>query len=83
MHFSMIAVAVLSAAVVSGHGNHDLDREIAVREAMFQYTSRDISHCAAKLKVCGLEARATQRRSDVAAELRKRRGIKGMFLRSK
>ncbi|KAH6711199.1 Intradiol ring-cleavage dioxygenase [Leptodontidium sp. 2 PMI_412] len=82
MHFSTIAVTVLSAAVVSAHGNHDLDREIAVREAMFQYTSRDLSHCAAKLKSRGLEARAIQRRSDVAAELMKKRGIKSRDLAS-
>ncbi|KAG4427705.1 hypothetical protein IFR05_016810 [Cadophora sp. M221] len=76
MHFSTIAATVLSAAVVSAHGNHDLDREIAVREAIFHYTSRDVSHCAAKLKSRGFEARAIQRRSDVAAELMKKRGIK-------
>ena len=78
MHFSTIVAAVLSAGAVSAHGNHDLDREIAVREAMFQYTSRDVSHCETKMKSRGLEARATQRRSEVAARLMKKRGIKGV-----
>lgn len=78
MHFSTIAAVVLSAGAVSAHGNHDLDREIAVREAMLLYTSRDVSHCEAKMKSRGLEARATQRRSEVAAQLMKKRGIKGI-----
>ncbi|ATZ53109.1 hypothetical protein BCIN_08g07120 [Botrytis cinerea B05.10] len=76
MYLYTIFTTVLSAAIVSAHGNHDLDREIAVREAMFQYTSRDVSHCAAKLKARGLETRAIQRRSNVAAKLMKDRGIK-------
>jgi hypothetical protein len=79
MRFSTIAAITITTAIVSAHGNHDIAREIAVREAMFQYTTRDLSHCAAKLKSRGLEGRAIQRRANVAAELTQKRGIKGMF----
>ncbi|KAF8859947.1 aromatic compound dioxygenase [Acephala macrosclerotiorum] len=76
MRFSGIAAITITTAIVSAHGNHDIAREIAVREAMFQYTTRDLSHCAAKLKARGLEGRAIQRRANVAAELIQKRGIK-------
>lgn len=78
MHFSTIAAVVLSAGAVSAHGNHDLDREIAMREAVFQYTSKDLIHYAAKIKSRGLKACAAQRRSDVTTLLINNRSIKGM-----
>lgn len=79
MRFSTITAITITTSIVSAHGNHDIAREIAVREAMFQYTARDLSHCAAKMKARGLEERAIKRRANIAAELTQKRGIKGMF----
>ncbi|KAG4411800.1 hypothetical protein IFR04_015063 [Cadophora malorum] len=47
-----------------------------MREAVFQYTSKDLTHYAAKIKSRGLKACAAQRRSDVTTRLIKKRGIK-------
>jgi hypothetical protein len=75
MFFTTIATAALAAVVVSAHG--DIDREIAMRSAMLQHTSRDLSHCAAKLKARGFEERAIQRRAETRAQLMNNRNIKG------
>jgi hypothetical protein len=51
MHFSTIETTATTIPVVSAHDNHDIAPEITVREAVFQYTTRDVSQCAAKLKL--------------------------------
>jgi uncharacterized protein (DUF2384 family) len=78
MIFNTITLAaVLGATAVSAHG--DIDREIAMRSAMLEHTSRDLSHCATKLKARGFEERATQRRSETRAKLMKKRNIRGTW----
>ncbi|KAK9423339.1 putative Intradiol ring-cleavage dioxygenases domain-containing protein [Seiridium unicorne] len=74
MHFTTIAIAAFAATFVSAHG--DIEREIAMRSAMLQHTSRDLGHCAAKLKARGFEDRAIQRRAETRAQLMKKRNIK-------
>ncbi|KAF3025532.1 hypothetical protein E8E14_009436 [Neopestalotiopsis sp. 37M] len=75
MIFNAITLAaVLGATAVSAHG--DIDREIAMRSAMLEHTSRDLSHCATKLKARGFEERAIQRRSETRAKLMKKRNIR-------
>lgn len=81
MHFSSIFIAALAAGLVSAHGKLTLEREIAVRSAMLgQHTSRDISHCASKMKTRGLEDRAIERRAKKRDDLIKKRGIKARDL---
>lgn len=81
MRFSSIVSTAMATGLVSAHGKLTLEREIAVREAMLgQHTSRDISHCAAKLKTRGLEDRAIERRARKRDELVKKRGIKARDL---
>lgn len=78
MIFNAITLAaVLGATAVSAHG--DIDREIAMRSAMLEHTSRDLSHCATKLKARGFEERAIQRRSETRAKLMKKRNIRGTW----
>lgn len=78
MIFNAITLAAaLAATAVSAHG--DVDREIAMRSAMLELTSRDLSQCASKLKARGFEERAVQRRSETRAKLMKKRGIKGSW----
>ncbi|KAK6199656.1 hypothetical protein LQW54_010040 [Pestalotiopsis sp. IQ-011] len=75
MIFNAITLAAaLAATAVSAHG--DVDREIAMRSAMLELTSRDLSQCASKLQARGFEERAIQRRSETRAKLMKKRGIK-------
>lgn len=80
MRFSTIVSSAAAASVVSAHGALTVEQEIAVRQAMLQHTSRDISHCAAKLKTRGVTDRATERRAKKFDELTKKRGIKGRDL---
>ncbi|KAH6658509.1 Intradiol ring-cleavage dioxygenase [Truncatella angustata] len=47
-----------------------------MRSALLQHTSRDLGHCAAKLKARGFEQRAVERRAATHAELMKKRNIK-------
>lgn len=81
MRSASIFGAAMAAGLVSAHGKLTLEREIAVRSAMLgQHTSRDISHCAAKMKTRGLEDRAIERRARKRDELVKKRGIKARDL---
>lgn len=81
MRFSSIVTTAIAIGMVSAHGKLTLEREIAVRSAMLgQHTSRDISHCAAKLKTRGVEDRAIERRARKRDELIKKRGIKARDL---
>ncbi|KAI1334893.1 Intradiol ring-cleavage dioxygenase [Xylariaceae sp. FL0016] len=74
MLFNTIATVALAATSVHAHGN--LKREIAMRSAMLEHTSRDLSHCSSKLKARGFEERAVQRRSETLNQLLKKRNIK-------
>ncbi|KKY34269.1 putative intradiol ring-cleavage dioxygenase-like protein [Diaporthe ampelina] len=80
MRYTAIIAGAVTAGVVSAHGN--LDQEIAVRRAMLQHTSRNLEHCAAKVKTRGLENRAIKRRADKRDELIKKRNIKARDLRT-
>lgn len=79
MIFNTLASLALAATAVSAHG--DIEREIAMRSAMLQHTSRDLGHCATKLKARGFEERAVERRAATRAELMKKRNIKGRTTR--
>jgi hypothetical protein len=78
MRYSVIFAGAIAANVVSAHGNHDLNQELAVRQAMLQHTSRSVGHCAAKMKTRGLEARAVERRARKMNDMIKARGLKGV-----
>lgn len=80
MRFSTIVGSAAAAGLASAHGSLSIEQEIAVRSAMLQHTSRDISHCAAKLKTRGIEERAIERRARKRDELIKKRGIKARDL---
>ncbi|KAK3942635.1 Intradiol ring-cleavage dioxygenase [Diplogelasinospora grovesii] len=78
MHFSKIAaLAAAFGPLVSAHPGHDHKAELAERAAILSKLSRkDLSHCAAKLKARGIEARSIKRRNALAAEILKRSNIK-------
>lgn len=81
MRFSTIISSAAAAGLVSAHGPLTVEQEIAVRSAMLQqHTSRDLSHCASKLKTRGLEDKAIERRARKRDELIKKRGIKARDL---
>ena len=77
MHFFSTLV-VASAFVASGvlaHPGHDTRHEIEERAAFMKNSKRDLSHCAAKMKARGIEARAVQRRAAIAKSTREKRGL--------
>jgi hypothetical protein len=78
MRFSTTLIAAIATKMVTAHGDHDLNQEMAVRNAMLQHTSRSVEHCAAQMKTRGLEARAAERRVKTRDQLIKKRGLKGI-----
>lgn len=77
MRFSGLLSASLLAAVAVAHPGHDHHAEMAERRSMLQHSRRDLSHCAAKLKARGIEARNVKRRAEMATSLMKKRGLEG------
>lgn len=75
MHFSSFVAAALGASIVAAHPGHDVAQEAAERRAFLdKHTKKDLSHCAAKIKARGLEARNVQRRAEHAASLLEKKG---------
>lgn len=76
MHFSAAAISAILAFSVMAHPGHDIKQEIAERASFIsQLKTRDLSHCSAELKARGLEQAAVARRSAIAKNERKKRGI--------
>lgn len=63
------------ASSVLAHPGHDTRHEIDERAAFMKNSKRDLSHCAAKMKARGLEARAIQRRAAIVKGTREKRGL--------
>ncbi|KUI55714.1 Catechol 1,2-dioxygenase 1 [Cytospora mali] len=76
MRFSAILVSALAVALASAHGNHDIQREQAIRRTLLEHTKKDLSHCANKIRSSGLEARNIQRRAGHASALMEQRGLR-------
>lgn len=72
---SAFASIAIVAGLVSAHAGHDHTKEQAIRRDYLQHTKNDLSHCAAKIKARGLEARNLQRREQLARNLAEKRGI--------
>lgn len=77
MRISSVLTSALAASMVSAHPGHDHAQEQDVRRSYMQHSKKDLSHCAAKIKARGLEARNVKRRADLAAAAMKKRGLKG------
>ncbi|OBT54278.1 hypothetical protein VE04_05729 [Pseudogymnoascus sp. 24MN13] len=77
MHFfsTLVVASAFGASGVLAHAGHDTRHEIEERAAFMKNSKRDLSHCAAKMKARGLEARAIQRRAAIAKSTREKRGL--------
>lgn len=79
MRFSAFILGALTAALVSAHPGDDASTKekerLARRTFLDNVEKRDVSHCAAKLKARGVEARNVQRRAERASALRRELGI--------
>ncbi|KAL3424687.1 hypothetical protein PVAG01_03968 [Phlyctema vagabunda] len=76
MRFSVTLTATcLLAGFTAAHPGHDHSKEIEQRSAYLKHAKKDLSHCAAKLKARGIEARNIARRSALAKDSRRKRGI--------
>lgn len=78
----MLLISILAASTLLGNiAAHpgqsavEMRAEMAERAAFMQYSKKDLSHCAAKMKARGLEARSLARREAVAKNARKKRDI--------
>ncbi|KAH8666048.1 extracellular dioxygenase-like protein [Tricladium varicosporioides] len=72
---TLTVAATLFAGNILAHPGHDARNEIAERAAFMKHSKKDLSHCAAKMKARGLEAKNIARRTTVAKNARKKRGI--------
>lgn len=77
MHFfsTLVVASAFVASSVLAHPGHDTRHEIDERAAFMKNSKRDLSHCAAKMKARGLEARAIQRRAAIVKGTREKRGL--------
>lgn len=75
MRFSAFLVNALAVTLASAHGSRDVKRDQAIRRSVLEHSKKDLSHCAAKIRRSGLEARNVQRRAEHAAALIEKRGI--------
>jgi hypothetical protein len=75
---SILATSALLSSNVFAHPGQsalEMRAEMAERAAFMQHSKKDLSHCAAKMKARGLEARSLTRREAVAKNARKKRDI--------
>jgi hypothetical protein len=70
----LVAAALIASNAVA-HPGHDMRTEIAERAAFMQTSKRDLSHCAAKMKIRGIEHGNVARRTALAKNARKKRSI--------
>ena len=70
-----LVTAALIASNAVAHPGHDMCTEIAERAAFMQTSKRDLSHCAAKMKIRGIEHGNVARRTALAKNARKKRSI--------
>lgn len=75
MRCTSVFLGAVAAVLVAAHPGHDVAKEQAARSEFLQHSKKDLSHCAAKIKERGLEARNHQRRQDLAGHLMKKRGL--------
>ncbi|KAK3899841.1 Intradiol ring-cleavage dioxygenase [Staphylotrichum tortipilum] len=75
MHFSRLLSTSLMAALVTGHPGHDHSQELNARLEFLANNKNDLSHCAEKMLARGLDAANSRRRSDLAGQLLKKRGL--------
>lgn len=74
MRFSSVVVSAMAATMAAAHHNHDIKREQAMRRTLLEHSKKDLSHCAAKIRRNGLEARNVKRRADRAAAILEKKG---------
>lgn len=72
---SAVASVAFVAGLVAAHPGHDHTKEQATRREALQHSKKDLSHCAAKIKARGLEARNIQRREQKARSIAEKRGL--------
>lgn len=72
---SALASIAVMAGLVAAHAGGDHHKEQAIRRDYLQHTKNSLSHCSAKIKARGLEARNIKRREQLAREAAEKRGI--------
>jgi hypothetical protein len=78
VHFGQ-ALRTVAAATLLGqavaHPGHDLAGEIAERNAFYQHSKRDLTHCNGVFDKRGIEDKQRRRRQDAISEARSKRGL--------
>lgn len=70
-----VGLVTLLLTYVAAHPGHDTRQEVEQHSAYIQHRKRDLTHCGAKIKARGLEARSVARRHASVESARAKRGI--------
>lgn len=77
MYFSKVFIAAILSGSAAAHPGHSVAEELQERrEFKAASKARDLSHCAAKLKARGIEARNVARRAQMTEAARAKRSLK-------
>jgi hypothetical protein len=69
-----VTVALLGHSVIA-HANHDINQEIAERNAFYKNSKRDLTHCNDLLRKRGMENKQAKRRQAALEAARAKRGL--------
>jgi hypothetical protein len=69
-----VTVALLSQLVIA-HANHDINQEIAERNAFYKNSKRDLTHCNDLLSKRGMDNKQAKRRQAALEAARAKRGL--------
>jgi len=71
----ILADTAVYLSQVFAHPGHDITEEIEERNAFYQNSKRDLSHCNAALRTRGIENRQQKRRQAAVEQARVARGL--------
>lgn len=75
MYLNIITLAIAACQIASAHPGEDHTAELAARQEFLQHNAANLDHCADKLQARGISQRGIERRSRLANQLRRKRGI--------
>jgi len=84
MHLSslLIGAIALLAGLAAAHPGDDISHEIAERRVFLLNNKNDLSHCAERISARGHDVENMERRSALAKQLMKKRGIESTLFSS-
>lgn len=77
---ALVALAASTGFIhVSAHPGEDHSAELNLRRRFLAENAANLNHCTDKIKARGMAERAAARRDQMAAEMRRKRGLDSML----